>query len=181
MTVNLMVPPATAGTANLSADNAGRTLTGLAVPFGTPSAPSQDGARYQFSTPPENADELIDVVREHDDDALVGRLAAPWEATETGLNATSRMFNTSRGNDALTEYQEGARTGYSVSAAIEDYTEDDDGIRHVGKWSAAHLGLVRRPAFQSARITANASEGAPMDPKTPAADVVERDVGQRVF
>ena len=175
MTVNLMFPPATSGTANLSADNAGRTLTGLAVPFGIPSSPSQDGARYQFSTPPENADELIDVVREHDDDALVGVLAAPWEATETGLNATTRMFATSRGNDALTEYQEGARTGYSVSAAIEDYTEDDDGIRHVGKWSAAHLGLVRRPAFQSARITANASEGAPMDPKTktPAADVVE--------
>lgn len=171
-TLNLNFP-ATGGTANLAEqDGDARTLSGLAVPFGVPSAPSQDGHRYRFSGPPTNADDPIDVVREHNDDDLVGR--GQLAQADDGLSATARIFSTSRGNDILTEYTEGARTGFSISAAFDTYVEDADGIRDVDTWTAAHLGVVRRPAFLSAQITANASQGAPMDPVTPpAAPVVE--------
>ena len=171
-TLNLNFP-ATGGTANLAErDGDARTLSGLAVPFGVPSAPSQDGHRYRFSGPPTNADDPIDVVREHNDDDLVGR--GQLAQADDGLSATARIFSTSRGNDILTEYTEGARTGFSISAAFDTYTEDADGVRDVDTWTAAHLGVVRRPAFLSAQITANASQGAPMDPVTPrAAPVVE--------
>lgn len=160
MTINLSFQTPTTATANLSADGDKRTLSGLAVPFGVASNPSQDGHRYRFSGPPTNADDLVDVVQEHDPDALVGRLAA-WTEHDGGMDAAARLFATSRGNDVLTEYHEGARTGFSVSAEIADFTEGPDGVRDVGAWTAAHLGVVRRPAFPTAQITVNASEGAP--------------------
>ena len=131
MTINLSFQTPTTATANLSADGDKRTLSGLAVPFGVASNPSQDGHRYRFSGPPTNADDLVDVVQEHDPDALVGRLAA-WTEHDGGMDAAARLFATSRGNDVLTEYHEGARTGFSVSAEIADFTEGPDGVRDVG-------------------------------------------------
>lgn len=171
MKTTVTFPPAPGATAFATSTDA-RTLTGLAVPFGVPSDPSQDGHRYQFAGPPTNADDLIDVVEEHNEAALVGRLAKPWDPSDAGLSAAVRIFATSRGNDVLVEYSEGARTGFSVGAAIDEFEEAADGVRHVSSWSAAHLGVVRRPAFTSARITANASaqEGTTMtETKTPEA------------
>lgn len=155
-----------------------RKLVGPAVPFGVPSGPAQDGHRYQFSGPPANADELVDVVNEHDADAVVGRLAEPWTAGEAGLAAAARIFNTSRGNDVLVEATEGVKTGFSVRAAFESYEEDAAGVRHVGEWTAEHLGVVRRPAFTEAQgftLAASAQKETPkMDPKdTGGAAVVE--------
>jgi hypothetical protein len=127
-----------------------RTIEGVAVPFGVPSGPSADGFRYQFSGPPTNADELVDIVDEHNDDAVVGRLAAPFDAADDAARARARIFNTTRGNDLLEETREGVKTGFSVSAAFDAFDEDADGIRHVGDWQCLHLGVVRRPAFQEA-------------------------------
>ena len=128
-------------------------VRGLAVPFGVPSAPSSsDGKRYQFDGPPDNADELVDVVREHNDDALVGALAQPWEATDQGLQAVAELFDTTLGRDARTEAVKGRRKGFSVSAVIKKFTTAPDGVREVTSWDARHLGIVRRPAFSSAGI-----------------------------
>lgn len=174
MTLNLLF--ATPTTANL-ADTDGRTLAGLAVPYGVASAPSQDGHRYRFAGGPANPDDLVDVVEEHNLTALVGRLSAPWTEDQHGLSAAARIFATARGNDVLVEYAEGARTGFSVGAAIAKYTVAPDGVRDVaaGDWTAAHLGVVRRPAFPAARITVNASqqEETMPDPTPDAAPVVE--------
>jgi hypothetical protein len=154
-----------------------RTFAGLAVPFGVASGVSQDGHRYRFSTPPENADELVDVVQEHDTDALVGRLAAPWSAAKTGLSAVARIFTTTRGNDVMVEATEGARTGFSVGARISRFTEADDGVRDVAAWTADHLGVVRRPAFSQTRgfaITCSAATTTTPAPKEhPAMETTE--------
>lgn len=139
-----------------------RKLTGIAVPFGVPSGPAADGFRYQFSGPPTNADELIDVVDEHDDHAVAGRLAEPFAADDKHLLASARIFATTRGNDLLTEAAESVKTGFSVSAEFTDFTEDADGVRHVPTWKARHLGVVRRPAFTEAAgltLAASAHEG----------------------
>lgn len=132
-------------------------VRGLAVPFGVASLPSSsDGRSYQFDGPPDNVDELVDVVREHNDDALVGRLSQPWETTKTGLNATAELFDTSLGRDARVEATKGARKGFSVSAVIKKFTETN-GVRKVTSWDARHLGIVRRPAFTSAGIQFSAT------------------------
>lgn len=138
---------------------AGPTLEGLAVPFGVDSQPAGDGERWRFEGPPANADELVDVVREHNTDQLLGRLSRPWQSTKAGLSAVARIFDTTAGRDALTEAKEGARVGFSIGAHITDYTTDDKtGVHTVKEWTADHLGFVRRPAFQSAQVaTINAS------------------------
>lgn len=140
-------------TADLAAGATGRprTIAGLAVPFGVPSKPdAATGRQYVFEAPPTNADDLVDVVRGHDDDLVVGRLAEPFTVTEDGLRAAARIFSTTVGNDVLVEAAEGVLTGFSISAAVVSFSEDADGIRHVTEWRARHLGLVRRPAFGEA-------------------------------
>ena len=160
-----------AADACLSVDTTARTARGLAVPFGVASLPSSgDGRRYRFNGPPDNADELVDVVREHDVDALVGRLAQPWEATKAGLGAVARFFDTSRGRDAETEAREGARRGFSVGAAIKKFTETEDGVRDVTSWDAVHLGIVRRPAFTEAGIQFSAAAQTPEKEHNPMSD-----------
>lgn len=130
-----------------------RSIAGLAVPFGVTSQPeSWTGARYQFSGPPGNAGDLLDMVRGHDDDRVIGRLSAAMEQRPDGMHATARVFGTTAGSDALIEATEGVLTGFSISAEIAEYTTDPaTDVRHVTAWTARHLGLVRRPAFEQAR------------------------------
>jgi hypothetical protein len=172
------------GVVVLSEDAGARpTLSGLAVPLGVPSSIAQDGHRYQFDGPPANPDDLVDAVREHDSDALVGRLAAPWEVTDAGLAASVSLFDTTRGRDVLEEARQGARRGFSVGALVDRFTEKA-GVRHVaaGDWTAAHLGVVRRPAFAAAGFTVTASaftatpterNPAIMEPTTETPDVAQ--------
>lgn len=151
-------------------------VRGLAVPFGVPSGPSSsDGRRYQFDGPPDNADELVDVVREHDDDAILGALAKPWETTPDGLRAHARYFDTQDGRDALTLAREGRRRGFSVKAGIKKFTETADGVRKVTSWDALHLGTVRRPAFAGAGIqfSATATKESTVTTTTPEVDVAD--------
>lgn len=148
----------------LSAGPTPRTLHGLAMPLGVPSEPSQDGHRYQFNAPPTNADELIDVVREHDDNAVLGRLHEPFAVTESALDAVARIFNTTAGNDVLEEVKEAARAAFSLGVRVAKFTTDTDGIRQVSQWSARHLGVVRNPAFTATRgVTVNASAHTPTE------------------
>jgi hypothetical protein len=139
-----------------------RTITGLAVPFGVPSAHPDAATRrhYQFDGPPSNLDELVDVVRGHDPDHVVGRLAAPWEPDQTGMPGQARIFSTTAGNDVLVEAQEKVLTGFSIAAEVEKFTEDPDGVRVVadGDYTVLHLGIVRGPAFtESAGLTVAAT------------------------
>jgi len=129
------------------------TLSGPAFPLGLASNPSSDGARYRFTAPPANLEDLVDVVDEHDADKVVGRLAAPWSVDQAGalVSATARLFATTRGRDLAVEVAEGVKTGFSVAAAFDSYVEDAEGVREVSDWTAAHLGVVRNPAFSESR------------------------------
>src|SRR5690625_1408740 len=104
------LPDAPASAAFATGDTDTRTIAGLAVPLRGASRPSPDGERYRFTAPPANAADLVDVVRDHDPDALVGRLAQPLERTDAGMSAVARVFDTTTGRDTLTEAAEGART-----------------------------------------------------------------------
>lgn len=161
-------------TAELGAAGAGhpaRTITGLAVPFGVLSAPSHlDGIRYSFAGPPANAGDLLDVVREHDDGRVIGRLSAPMGQTDAGLEAAARIFGTTLGNDVLVEAAEGVLTGFSIAAEVSEFSTDPaTGDRSVTAWSAVHLGVVRRPAFEASSglaVAASQRNGALMPTAT---------------
>jgi len=144
---------------------AARTISGLGVPFGVESAPdSVSRSRYVFAGPPANVDELVDVVREHNGDQVVGRLAQAWEATDDGLPAAARIFRTRDGDDVLELAREGVLAGFSIATEITKFTEAPGGARHVagGDYTVLHLGVVRRPAFESAAgLTVAAASAAP--------------------
>jgi len=158
-----------------------RTLVGLALPFGHRSEhpDSASGRHWRFAGPPDNVDELVDVVKGHDDGAVIGRLAA-WDVDEAGMTGRARTFATTAGADALEEAREGVLTGFSLSARVHTFTTADDGTNDVpaGGYTARHLGLVRRPAFSGAAgltIAASAAESERVAPMTTTAppDVVE--------
>ena len=145
--------------AALSAELPRRTLAGIAVPFGVPSGPaSNSGLRYRFAAPPENIDDAVDLVREHDDDRPIGRVML--EAVDGALRAVARVFTTRDGDDALVEAVEGARASFSAGVEILESTPGPDGIVDVLRWRIQHLGHVRRPAFDGARILDVAASAA---------------------
>jgi phage head maturation protease len=146
-----------------------RTISGLAVPFGVESLPdSATRSRWMFEGPPANVADLVDVVQEHDPSAVVGRLAEAWAATDDGLPARARVFNTRAGDDVLELAREGVFTGFSVGTDITDFTEDAAGVRHVpaGAYTVQHLGVVRRPAFTTTGLTVAASAHPEVEPMT---------------
>lgn len=145
--------PAPLATFAAAAGDKPATLSGPAFPLNAPSNPSSDGARYRFTAPPSNLEDLVDVVDEHDPEKVVGRLANAWSVDEgAGLvSATARLFATTRGRDLAVEVAEGVKTGFSVAAAFDSYVEDAEGVREVSDWTAAHLGVVRNPAFTQSR------------------------------
>lgn len=146
-----------------------RTISGLAVPFGVASLPdSATRSRWVFEGPPANVDDLVDVVREHNPDHVVGRLAEAWAPTGDGLPARARVFATRDGDDLLELAREGVLTGFSVGTEIDRFTEDGDGVRHVGAgdYTVHHLGVVRRPAFNTTGLTVAASAATEDRPMT---------------
>ena len=156
---------------------AARTISGLGVPFGVESAPdSESRSRYVFAGPPANVEDLVDVVHGHDDDAVVGRLAQAWEPAEDGLPSVARIFNTRGGDDVLELAREGVLTGFSIRTEIAKFSEAPGGVRHVaeGDYTVLHLGVVRRPAFESAAgLTVAAASAAPGGTVTATTEVVE--------
>ena len=139
-----------------------RTISGIAVPFGVASGPTENGRRYRFYGPPTNVDELVELVREHDDDDVIGRLVG-WDLSVGALGVRARLFKSTAGSDALIEASEKVRTGLSVGAEVDesDVVEAADGVFDVGRWTARHVGLVRRPAFVEATVQSIAAHAAP--------------------
>lgn len=130
-----------------SADD--RTLTYLLLPFGEVGNTNvgQLTATAGSVKVPEDVASL-EVNEEHDFRSQIGKFTRV-EETPRGLEATIRIVNTSRGNDALVLAAEGLRTGISVEIA--------EPVIRAGRLISGRLtgaGLVVRPAFSNARLTA---------------------------
>lgn len=148
--------------AEVAATGTGPRISGTVLPYGAASQPTMNGHRYRFSGPPANADELVELVREHEPDAVLGRLEA-WDPRDDALGATVRTFNTTAGRDALVEASEGVRPGFSIGAHVAEgaLSLADDGVYDVAAWTARHIGLVRRPSFTGATVSQVAASSAP--------------------
>jgi hypothetical protein len=150
----------------LTASVEDRTLTYRLLPFGE--AGSTNVGKVIASkgsvTIPSDLNTL-ELNEEHNFQKQIGKFVRV-EETESGIEATVRIVNTSKGNDALVLAAEGLRTGISVEIA--------EPVVREGKLIAGRLtgaGLVVRPAFSNARLTAS-DMGETILPKEPTMENV---------
>lgn len=126
-----------------------RTLTYKLLPFGEPGSTNVGkiiASRGSVSIPSDI--DSLELNEEHNFQNQIGKFVRV-EELDTHIEATVRIVKTSKGDDALVLASEGLRTGISVEIA-------EPVIRN-GQLIAGRLtgaGLVVRPAFSNARLTA---------------------------
>lgn len=137
----------------------GRTLTGLAVPYGQTShnVPHPGGEQFAPGAFKRSLDHAraagrrLKLFRGHQHDTAVG-VAIDAEDTDEGVLTTFHMADTDAGNAALTEVREGVLDSLSVGfRAIRERVVD--GVRVVSEAALHEVSLVALPAYDGARIT----------------------------
>lgn len=162
-------------------DQAKRTITGLAVPYGSVSRPeSMTGQRYQFKrgdlTWPADVTRVKLTSELHDARRAVGVVTA-FEERDDGLYATARVAPGAAGDELLTMAGEGVWDGLSVGLLPGGrFAAGRDGVYSATSPSEiAHLTVLPDPAFPDARIYSVAAsaaattekEGSTMPPEAP--------------
>lgn len=123
----------------------------VALPLNVASSAMADGNKYMFTAQPQNANDLINIVDEHNDNTVVGRLVEPLTfSEEKGLIARFRLFDTTAANDIKTLIREDVKTGLSVKAFLYESNKGGDNTVRVFNYQIDHIGIVRQPAFTSA-------------------------------
>lgn len=147
-------------------DQAKRTITGLAVPYGSVSRPeSMTGQRYQFKRGdlvwPADVTRVKLTSELHEARRAVGVVTA-FEEHDDGLYATARVAPGAAGDELLTMAAEGVWDGLSVGLLPGGrFTAGRDGVYVATSPSEiAHLTVLPDPAFPDARIYSVAASAA---------------------
>lgn len=155
--------------ATLTAADAGRRIiAGRIVTFGEVGRTSQGRAKFAPGSIRFGDDVVL--VREHDTTGPLGR-SVELSETPDGIDAVFRIVATRSGDDALVEAAERFRDGLSVGVDVVDYTTEDDGTLLVTLADLDHVGLVTRPAIDSARVTRVAASETPTEGESPMSDL----------
>lgn len=153
-----------------AADAGRRTITGRVVTFGEVGRTSAGRAVFEPGSISFGDLENVRLVLEHDTERPLGRAVELTEHAD-GIDGSFRIAASRAGDDALVEAAERLRDGLSVGVDVVDYTTDPDGTIRVTLADLDHVGLVTRPAINSARVdrvaasqsATAATEGKTMD------------------
>lgn len=141
----------------------GRTLTGYAVPWNKPTyvaRPMQGYESYKRGALSRSWEERgsteIPLMAQHSEDAI-GKLVDTRD-DEYGQHVVFRVFDTTAARDAMEMVKEGIWKGLSIGGypvpARTKVTRGVDGERFIERseirWD--HTALVRKPAFEDARV-----------------------------
>jgi phage head maturation protease len=140
-----------------AADTARRTITGRIVTWSEVGSTSAGPARFE----PDSIEFADDVrlVREHDDTNPLGR-AVELTASAAGIDGVFRIAATRSGDDALVEAADKLRDGLSVGVEVLE-SEFEGEVLVITAARLDHVGLVTRPAIDSARVTRVAASATP--------------------
>lgn len=145
----------------------GRTIEGIAVPFGDVYNDPWDGAET-FDRDCEFVDaDTAKLCYQHGE--LIGAIVNA-ESRDDGLHITARIADTQRGRDAVALLDEGALDSLSVGFIPIESERDKNNVIHRRKVRLLETSLVSWPAYQNAKLTDHRSEhpstqkGKPMDP-----------------
>lgn len=128
-------------------DPESRTIKGLALPFGKPSA---GGYRsWQFSAGSVSWDK-VKLLNGHDWDQITG--IVELEETDEGLVMTAKVAKTRLGDEVLALAEMGAIDGLSVGIGGDIQSTHKDGIEHVTNGTVLEVSTTPLPAFADAQI-----------------------------
>lgn len=146
----------------------GRTICGIAVPFGQPTEIVEFGDRYLEEFAPgaftrtiaERGPERVKVLAQHSRGTLpVGR-ASTLREDATGLYCELRVSRTRDGDDVLELVRDGALDALSIGfEPVRDRSRGDIRVRTEVK--LREISVVCWPAYAGARIGALRSAGGP--------------------
>lgn len=146
------------------ADEEGRTVTGIAVPFNSPTTIFENGQLFEETWKRGSTKESIakrgDRIRLlgfHDQRAMPLGRPVMLDDRADGLYIEARISDTTDGNDALTLVKDGVLDGFSVGFSVPaggDRWGTVDGMLHrtVTKADIHEVSLVNFPAFDDARV-----------------------------
>jgi HK97 family phage prohead protease len=135
----------------------GRTITGLAVPYGTPTQIGpyvETMARGVFADAADEPDAIKVMAAHAHEDLPIGRAVTLTETAE-GLRADLLVSDTTAGRDVLTLVRDGVATGLSVGFVplIDQWNTDRTHVTRV-RASLVEISIVAFPAYPDARIAA---------------------------
>jgi HK97 family phage prohead protease len=140
----------------IAADTDSRTISGRIVTWGevgNTSAGKTIFAKDSIALKP------VKLFIDHNMDKPIGKVL-DFETTDLGIQATFKIANTQRGNDAIVEAMEGLKDGFSVGIKLTEYDNTDEGL--VVKMSnLVEVSLVETPAIDSARVSEVAASDDP--------------------
>jgi HK97 family phage prohead protease len=132
----------------VAADTDSRTISGRIVTWGeagNTSAGKTVFAKDSIALKP------VKLFIDHNMDKPIGKVL-DFETTDQGIDATFKIANTQRGNDALVEAMEGLKDGFSVGIKLTEYDNTDEGLI-VKNSQLIEVSLVETPAIDSARVS----------------------------
>jgi uncharacterized protein len=133
----------------------GRTLAGLAMPYGTETRIGRYTERFVYGAFADARPEDVPLLAVHDHESLpIGRALTLTE-TPAGLEAELRISQTRFGDDVLELVKDGAATGLSVGfVPVEDRWNRERTMVERVKARLMELSITAFPAYQDARIMA---------------------------
>ena len=131
-----------------AADSNSRTITGRIVTFEETGNASI--GKVQFAKGSIEATSVL-LNLEHDRTRRIGKTLS-IQSSESGIDATFKIANTTAGTDALVEAQEGLRDGFSVEVSFDEYETLKDGTVRILSGELTGVALTSEPAIRSARV-----------------------------
>jgi phage head maturation protease len=131
-------------------DSNSRTITGRIVTFEETGNASIGKVQFAAGSVEPTA-VLLNL--EHDRTRRIGKtLNIGLSADNKGIDATFKIAETTAGNDALIEAQEGLRDGFSVEVSFDEYETMKDGTVRILMGELTGVALTSEPAIRSARV-----------------------------
>jgi phage head maturation protease len=162
-----------------AADSNSRTITGRIVTFEETGNASIGKVQFAAGSIEPTA-VLLNL--EHDRTRRIGKtLDTTLSADGSGIDATFKIAETTAGNDALVEAQEGLRDGFSVEVSFDEYETLKDGTVRILTGELTAVALTSEPAIRSARVeSVAATEEDEVSDSTIEPEVIPTNEGDEV-
>jgi HK97 family phage prohead protease len=136
-----------------AAEDAPKTITGIAVPWAPAFATVSDGTKVSFSRGAFDLNAKAPKLLENHDMGQLRGVVSSLADFEEGLGFTATFAKTGAAADAIELVKAGAYDSVSVGAVPTKFKYDKNGVMVVSKADLIEISLVAQPAFKEALIT----------------------------